>query len=1067
MSQTAITFAFEQWKAKEAVNGSRVVLDEFVFANVPGLDAGKPIDRKEGMPPAGQIVHRQAVNKTGVVNNNAVVYSVTLGTDVPESGYFDFNWIGLVNKASNTVAMIVHAPTQRKVANHAGQQGNAITRSFVMEYDGAASETAITTPAETWQIDFTARLGGIDEMQRLINRDHYGVAAFFGNGFLVAKAGAQYFVTAGTGYVGGLRAVLAANQNITVTAKPIKVWADVSLQGNVVSQWAAAVKFTVAATAADYTDNAGFKHYVFAVASIDAAGNITDLRPQGSLSDQAGNDAYLRKDDNLASLKDKAKSRGSLGLGTAATRNVGVEGGNVMEVGAFGLGMGARHRDDAYCNQGEIYRLNNTSKNAPGNQVYGVLSLPCDGGPSGGYLAVQNNADAFIGRSNIPDNGVTWFQVYTTRFKPKAQDVDAVSATLGGEFKKEIQASGGVTVANSWSSKPGGLFPGNGDGASYETCNVDVKSWYGLGFFNTCKGEGIQGRTAFLNVRTGSFSAKGRITGASVWDGNARVYSPANKPTAADVGALTDAQAAQKYALRSIRVNGKPLSADVNLLASDVNAWNKTEADGRFVKQAGDTMSGPLALPRVVFPSEGMQALNADSDLTRPDGFMLEQLGDKSTGYPLKKGNLGNLMTFKVNKYRHVQFAIGSGNTEFWLRSLREDNPATAKAWAQVYTTDSKPTISDVGAADQSNNFAARMGSARVLTGADKPTSPGVWSVENSSWTPVAWGTLYVTTNGTNLSTASGNGKFIHYLFIAHGSANKFYVATDVNGGFTGWESYLTRKGGQLSGTLTSSAEITAKYLSTPSGAPPEGSGAFSSQLDTKAPFYQENYNWDVVEGGRYVPLVKGKSTRKGQGYPTAVSFGYLMDGAGSFAKPCIHVRGDNNAEAIWRFDPNTKQFVAPGNLYAGGAAYQVDGNISGSIWGGYLSNWLSNQFNARDNNISTRATWDHVNSRSHWWTDGERGWWKDENTGFIYQWTVGPWRKEDEQIDTVGFPMRFPNQCCTVNVGSQSQGGGNRNDATAVVYGWNQDNCQVQMNVPGESSWWNPMRTIIFAIGR
>lgn len=1064
MSQTAITFAFEQWKAKEAVNGSRVVLDEFVFANVPGLDAGKPIDRKEGMPPAGQIVHRQAVNKTGVVNNNAVVYSVTLGTEV---GDFDFNWIGLVNKASNTVAMIVHAPTQRKVANHAGQQGNAITRSFVMEYDGAASETAITTPAETWQIDFTARLGGIDEMQRLINRDHYGAGAFFGNGFLVAKAGAQYFVTAGTGYVGGLRAMLAANQNITVTAKPIKVWADVSLQGNVVSQWAVAVKFTVAATAADYTDNAGFKHYVFAVASIDAAGNITDLRPQGSLSDQVGNDAYLRKDDNLASLKDKAKSRGSLGLGTAATRNVGVEGGNVMEVGAFGLGMGARHRDDAYCNQGEIYRLNNASKNAPGNQVYGVLSLPCDGGPSGGYLAVQNNADAFIGRSNIPDNGVTWFQVYTTRFKPKAQDVDAVSATLGGEFKKEIQASGGVTVANSWSSKPGGLFPGNGDGASYETCNVDVKSWYGLGFFNTCKGEGIQGRTAFLNVRTGSFSAKGRITGASVWDGNARVYSPANKPTAADVGALTDAQAAQKYALRSIRVNGKPLSADVNLLASDVNAWNKTEADGRFVKQAGDTMSGPLALPRVVFPSEGMQALNADSDLTRPDGFMLEQLGDKSTGYPLKKGNLGNLMTFKVNKYRHVQFAIGSGNTEFWLRSLREDNPATAKAWAQVYTTDSKPTISDVGAADQSNNFAARMGSARVLTGADKPTSPGVWSVENSSWTPVAWGTLYVTTNGTNLSTASGNGKFIHYLFIAHGSANKFYVATDVNGGFTGWESYLTRKGGQLSGTLTSSAEITAKYLSTPTGAPPEGSGAFSSQLDTKAPFYQENYNWDVVEGGRYVPLVKGKSTRKGQGYPTAVSFGYLMDGAGSFAKPCIHVRGDNNAEAIWRFDPNTKQFVAPGNLYAGGAAYQVDGNISGSIWGGYLSNWLSNQFNARDNNISTRATWDHVNSRSHWWTDGERGWWKDENTGFIYQWTVGPWRKEDEQIDTVGFPMRFPNQCCTVNVGSQSQGGGNRNDATAVVYGWNQDNCQVQMNVPGESSWWNPMRTIIFAIGR
>lgn len=45
------------------------------------------------------------------------------------------------------------------------------------------------------------------------------------------------------------------------------------------------------------------------------------------------------------------------------------------------------------------------------------------------------------------------------------------------------------------------------------------------------------------------------------------LYGTANKPTAADVGALTDAQAAQKYALRSIKVNGKPLSGDVNLLA--------------------------------------------------------------------------------------------------------------------------------------------------------------------------------------------------------------------------------------------------------------------------------------------------------------------------------------------------------------------------------------------------------------------------------------------------------------------------------------------------------------------
>lgn len=291
MSQSIITTAFEQWKAQEAAGGHTVVVDEFVLAFVPGLDPNAPIDRSEGLPPAGQIVHRQAVNKTGVVNQNSVVYSVTIGTEI---GDFDFNWIGLVNKASGTVAMIVHAPTQRKIANANGQQGNALTRSFLMEYDGAAGETGITVPAETWQIDFTARLTGIDERQRLINLDHYGAGAFFGNGFLVAKTGQQYYVTAGNAYVGGLRAVLAANKNITVSAKPVKVWADVSLQGNVVSQWESVVTLTVAATLADYQDNAGFMHRVFAVASIDAAGNITDLRPKGSLTEQETSDALAQ-----------------------------------------------------------------------------------------------------------------------------------------------------------------------------------------------------------------------------------------------------------------------------------------------------------------------------------------------------------------------------------------------------------------------------------------------------------------------------------------------------------------------------------------------------------------------------------------------------------------------------------------------------------------------------------------------------------------------------------------------------------------------------------------------------
>ncbi|HIE4011078.1 TPA: tail fiber protein [Serratia marcescens] len=584
-----------------------------------------------------------------------------------------------------------------------------------------------------------------------------------------------------------------------------------------------------------------------------------------------------------------------------------------MEVGAFGLGGGARSFDNAYSNTGQIFRVNAASENKPpisGNIAAGVISLPCDAAPSSGYVSVSGIGHGFIGYSNKPENGVKWARIYTDANKPTAQDVDAVSATQGGEFKKEIQASDGVMVANAWQGKPGGLFPGNGDGASYETCNVDVKSWYGLGFFNTCKGEGVQGRTAFLNVRTGSFSAKGRITGASVWDGNARVYSPANKPTAADVGALTDAQAAQKYALRSIRVNGKPLSADVNLLASDVNAWNKTEADGRYVKQSGDTMIGPLTVPRIVFP-DGATG-NADGDVNRANGFSVESLAEVThKGYPVP-GGMGVLFTGKANEFRNVQFLVGSGDRAFYLRSMRKDSPGST-VWARVYTTDYKPTISDVGAADQSNNFAARMGTSRVLAGNNAPTSPGVWSAENSSWAAVPWGSVLCTTNGSDLSTASGNGKFQHYLQLSHEAGGKpgLRAAVNVNGTFSGWDRVMMASGGSFTGQV-----IAPSYASTPE-AMPNGAGAYADQLSTQASFFQPNWQWPVGSGGIYVPVAKGTSTRKNQGYPTAVSFGYLMPANSEHAHPTIHAKGDSNVDCVWDFNPYSGNISSKAGMVA------------------------------------------------------------------------------------------------------------------------------------------------------
>ncbi|MCP9267848.1 phage tail protein [Xenorhabdus sp. XENO-1] len=306
---SVITTDFEKWKAQQVAASQPVVLDEFVFAYVPGLDPVQAISRDEKLPAVSQIVHRQAVNKTGLASENAVAYSVTLGTEV---GDFDFNWIGLLNKASGVIGMITHAPTQKKIKTANGLQGNVLTRSFLLEFDGAALETAITTTAETWQIDFTARLSGIDEMQRLINTDSYGEAAFFGDGFTVVRQGEQYLVKKGLAYVGGLRGVLEFDQTLN-SLRNTRVYADFSYQGNLVSQWKTVVKITAANELKNYVDAAGYPHYVFAVAQIDGDGNVQDLRPAGLLSDR-----NLKLIENKLSIDlnkkiDKASITGKLG----------------------------------------------------------------------------------------------------------------------------------------------------------------------------------------------------------------------------------------------------------------------------------------------------------------------------------------------------------------------------------------------------------------------------------------------------------------------------------------------------------------------------------------------------------------------------------------------------------------------------------------------------------------------------------------------------------------------------------------------------------------------------------
>ncbi|OCO80441.1 hypothetical protein [Serratia marcescens] len=382
----------------------------------------------------------------------------------------------------------------------------------------------------------------------------------------------------------------------------------------------------------------------------------------------------------------------------------------------------------------------------------------------------------------------------------------------------------------------------------------------------------------------------------------------------------------------------------------------------RSVNAIGPDAGGNVALPLYglgMGPQHKDDAYSNIAQFYRVNGTSVSSPGNGVYGVvslPCDGGPSGSYLAIQANGIAY----IGWSNT-----------PANGVLWTQVYTAKNPPTAADINAADVRNNFAARMGVSRVLTGNNAPTSAGMWSVENSSWAGTTWGSLICTTNSSDLSTKPDNQKFLHYLQITHEAGGKagLRTAINVNGTFSGWNRVYTTDykptaadvGAVAKAGDTMTGQLIAPSVATTPGAIPWGAGLFSEQLNNQAPFFQPNWQWPVTSGSVYVPIVKGVSTRQGQGYPTAVSFGYLLSGTQSFAQACIHVKGDN-ADFNWRFDANSGNFYCPGGVYAAGAIFHVDGNITGNIWGGYLSNWLNNQFVARDNNINTRATWDYVN---------------------------------------------------------------------------------------------------------
>ncbi|NOF82439.1 phage tail protein [Vibrio cholerae] len=280
MSQTAIPLQFEKYLQNQISVGKAPDMNEMIFAYIPNLDPSQPIDRNQGLPAVSTWVHQQDIDQVGKLGDNALVYSVVIPGSVAA---FTFNAIYLRDKnVPNSCGMVVHKATETKEA------GMASTKSLMQQYTGAAQVAGITVDAQTWQIDYQARLLGIEEDMRLASLDNYGHTAFI-QGFDVTQQAdpTKYKVAPGVVYVGGLRAELKNEVIQTISAKPTGLYIDVVRTGTVLSKWQNIVTVRASETPlTDYVDQNQQQHYVARLAGINANGSITDWRVKTDNADQ-------------------------------------------------------------------------------------------------------------------------------------------------------------------------------------------------------------------------------------------------------------------------------------------------------------------------------------------------------------------------------------------------------------------------------------------------------------------------------------------------------------------------------------------------------------------------------------------------------------------------------------------------------------------------------------------------------------------------------------------------------------------------------------------------------------
>lgn len=179
-----------------------------------------------------------------------------------------------------------------------------------------------------------------------------------------------------------------------------------------------------------------------------------------------------------------------------------------QEIFGTTTGIGGSADLNTYTAPGLYYQPANaqaqTGKNYP-EAVAGSLEVYKHVGITQIYR-IYSNSRSYV-RTFYNGTWSAWSKQYDTANRPSADDVDSVSATNGGTFRKLVSFSEGLEVRSRT-----GITSGN-DAASFDSANMILKSWYGIGFYSTLLDSvGKEtGMTGYINTRNGLLQMKGQI----------------------------------------------------------------------------------------------------------------------------------------------------------------------------------------------------------------------------------------------------------------------------------------------------------------------------------------------------------------------------------------------------------------------------------------------------------------------------------------------------------------------------------------------------------------------------